>query len=205
MKSGTATEPSLRSRLLLEAEQIERRLGVTQLPKLLREAASALVPVAAFDGDKDAEIATLREKLESSRDTNERLVQRRCQQDDVIESLRNQLAEAQAASQLVAAALDYLHPHLDAGTFAAPDWAVGMASILTGGKAAPLPVADSEPVVISFDPSARLGTSGARKGELVARVNRALAEAFKEDPINAIRAHTAVLPIVQPLDTGRFN
>lgn len=203
MKS--AAEPSLRSRLLLEAEQIERRLGVTQLPKLLREAASAIVPVAAFDGDKDAEIATLREKLESSRDTNERLVQRRCQQDDVIDALRNQLAEAQAASRLVAAALDFLHPHLDAGTFAAPDWAVAMASILTGGKAAPLPVADSEPVVITFDPTTRFGTSGARKGEIVARVNRALVEAFKEDRMNAVRAHTAVLPIVQSIDTGRFN
>lgn len=200
----TLAESPLRSRLLQEAEQIERRLGVTHLPKLLREAASALAPAAAFEGDKDAEIAALRERLESSRETNERLVQRRCQMDDEIESLRNLLAEAQAASQKVAAALDFLHPHLDAGTFAAPDWAIAMASILTGGQAPRLPVND-EPVFLSFGAGQPGGAGVSRKGELMARVNRALAEAFKEDPMNAVRAHTAVRPIVQSLDTGRFN
>jgi len=42
--------------------------------------------------------------------------------------------DAQIASDArIQRALDYLHPHLDAGVFAAPDWAIQLASILTGG------------------------------------------------------------------------
>lgn len=38
-----------------------------------------------------------------------------------------------AGDAVVERALAYLRPHLDAGTFAAPDWAIQLASILTGG------------------------------------------------------------------------
>ena len=50
--------------------------------------------------------------------------------------------EDTAMDPRICAALDYLHPHLDAGTFAAPDWAIELALILTGTP----PAAPSTPV-----------------------------------------------------------
>lgn len=37
------------------------------------------------------------------------------------------------SAPVVDRALEYLRPHLEAGTFSAPDWAIQLASILTGG------------------------------------------------------------------------
>lgn len=51
------------------------------------------------------------------------------------------LVELQAALESNAKAMDFLHPHLDAGTFAAPDWAIHLASILTGGEPLSTPAA----------------------------------------------------------------
>lgn len=41
---------------------------------------------------------------------------------------------------VVERALEYLRPHLEAGTFAAPDWAIQLASILTGGDGCGEPI-----------------------------------------------------------------
>ena len=41
----------LHNRLLTEAEEIERRLGVTRLPELLREAAKAVKPASPWRQD----------------------------------------------------------------------------------------------------------------------------------------------------------
>lgn len=49
-------------------------------------------------------------------------------------------------ADVVDRALEYLRPHLEAGTFAAPYWAIQLASILTGGDGCGKPVPTSAPV-----------------------------------------------------------
>ena len=49
-----------------------------------------------------------------------------------------------ASGEVVARALAYIEPHLNAGTFAAPDWAIQLASILTGGDGCGNPIAPAE-------------------------------------------------------------
>jgi hypothetical protein len=53
--------------------------------------------------------------------------------DSQVRCLLHILSEGTPAAEVVDRALEYLRPHLDAGTFAAPSWAVQLASILTGG------------------------------------------------------------------------
>lgn len=50
------------------------------------------------------------------------------------DNLRERLSIDARREAVAEAALEYLRPHLEAGTFAAPDWAIDLASILTGGK-----------------------------------------------------------------------
>jgi hypothetical protein len=51
---------------------------------------------------------------------------------------------------------------------------------------------------------AALQREAAGDGEVLARLNAALGESFKDDPANAVRAHAAVLPLLQsaPRPTG---
>lgn len=50
--------------------------------------------------------------------------------------------KGEAVDERVEKALAYLRPHLESGTFSAPDWAIQLASILTGGDGCgrPIPV-----------------------------------------------------------------
>lgn len=47
---------------------------------------------------------------------------------------RSWCKRAQDTDAKLDAIRDYLHPYLDAGTFAAPDWAIDIVSLTTGGK-----------------------------------------------------------------------
>lgn len=60
-------------------------------------------------------------------------------------------APAAVDGVVVERALEYLRPHLEAGTFAAPDWAIQLASILTGGDGCGAPVPPSAPVGAADD------------------------------------------------------
>ncbi len=79
-------------------------------------------------------------------------------------------------------ALEYLRPHLEAGTFAAPDWAIQLASILTGGDGCGKSAPPSAPVGPMTDDSRvpddyRNQASGYRAGW-----NDALASALAQQP-----------------------
>lgn len=106
--SALAQSP-LRHRLLNEAEHMERRLGVTQLPHLLREAAAAL----------------------QDQPTGEEMSTRCAQLEAEIAALRQRPAAAVA--------------------------------------------------------------------DVIAQMNRALADAFPQDPANAVRAHAAIFPVLRTL------
>ena len=65
------------------------------------------------------------------------------QQPDVIaeaDRLLSTIDNAGKVDSVVARALTYLRPHLEAGTFSAPDWAIQLASILTGGDGCGTPI-----------------------------------------------------------------
>lgn len=69
--------------------------------------------------------------------------------------------------ELVSRAMEYLRPHLESGTFSAPDWAIQMASILTGGNGCGKPIKPAKASEPDLHP---------KTADLVNRFARALAE-----------------------------
>ena len=89
---------------------------------------------------------------------------------ELAEALMPYIGEQIAPDARIQRALDYLHPHLDAGTFAAPDWAIQLASILTGGDGCGAP-GQASPAKAFVPPSPGQWVLRALPAELLAQLD----------------------------------